>query len=309
MKCPNCGKELRDGARFCAECGASIPPAPASPERDRLERDSTTTPLPEAAPVDPGENLRRAKQAYKEARRAAGKSGVPKVVGAIVVALAFAGAGAAGTWAVLDGPSAPADGRVSELEEQVANLQEQLDEAHAQLDESQAGQPGDADASTGSSPEGSSEDDLGTASVPKGASEALVGTWTGEMTSTEPRWTYNKRCYGAKGHPISITITSLDSTGQLKLNVTLLYHGHEASQTNDAETTEGDRVETFENVTSTYSVEDGYSFRLDFGEDSYAEVTVTPGTKTVDTSRYTVLVESHFDGSQIATDTYTVTKS
>lgn len=324
MKCPNCGSELRDGARFCAECGARLSVAPpdatacesAAPDATRAMPAAGPSPAPaparQEAPADPGEELRRARQAYRDARRAAGKSNVPKVVGGIVLALALLAGGAGAAWYVLGGVPSPDDGRAGELEQQVTDLQGQLDDARGQLEEAQeqleearAGQQAEP-ADEGS---GAPSDEAGTAAVPAGAREALVGTWTGEMTSVEPHGWERKRCYGAKGRPISIEIVELETTGQMKLNVTVLYHGHEAGSDNDAETTDGDRYETFQNVTSTYNVEEGYGFRLDYGEGNYADVTVTPGTKNVETSRYTVAVKSVFDGNSIVTDSYTVEKA
>lgn len=327
MKCPNCGNELRDGARFCAECGARLSattPAAAAPVFDATQAmpaaAATASPAQETARQemsgDPDEELRRARRAYCDARRAAGKSNVPRVVGGIVLALALLGGGAGAAWYALRGAPSADGGSAAELEQQVADLQAQLDEAQAQVEEAQA-QLEEAraqadDAQTGpQADEGldTTTDDVGTSAVPAGAREALVGTWTGEMTSVEPLGWNRKRCYGAKGHPISIDIVELEATGQMKLNVTVLYHGHEPGSDNDAETTDGDRYETFQNVTSTYNVEEGYSFRLDYGEGNYAEVTVTPGTKNVETSRYTVAVTSVFDHVDVVTDSYTIEKA
>lgn len=51
----------------------------------------------EEAPSDPKEELRRAKAAYADARRAAGKSNAPKIVAACPGAALLVGAGAGAT--------------------------------------------------------------------------------------------------------------------------------------------------------------------------------------------------------------------
>ena len=51
MFCPNCGKEIPDGAAFCGECGTSLA-APASPVESAPEA-APVEPAPEAAPEAP----------------------------------------------------------------------------------------------------------------------------------------------------------------------------------------------------------------------------------------------------------------
>jgi hypothetical protein len=53
MNCPSCSAPLKPGARFCAECGATVPQAPAYTDKTMI-----ATPLPPAgdrtAPMSPG---------------------------------------------------------------------------------------------------------------------------------------------------------------------------------------------------------------------------------------------------------------
>lgn len=51
MFCPNCGKEIPDGAAFCGECGTSLA-APAAPVESAPEA-APVEPAPEAAPEAP----------------------------------------------------------------------------------------------------------------------------------------------------------------------------------------------------------------------------------------------------------------
>ena len=65
MKCPTCGHENRDGARFCQSCGAVLTtPAPAGPDvAQRPTKPLARSPAPQAAPSAPLSDTRPLTQA------------------------------------------------------------------------------------------------------------------------------------------------------------------------------------------------------------------------------------------------------
>ena len=51
MKCPNCGNELSDTAKFCTSCGTSIPEAAPAAEAQPAVEPEAPAAEPEAAPA------------------------------------------------------------------------------------------------------------------------------------------------------------------------------------------------------------------------------------------------------------------
>ena len=83
-------------------------------------------------------------------------------------------------------------------------------------------------------------------------SQDYVGTWAGELDST--RSDGSGRCYGAQENPLQIEIKSIDSTGRMKLDVTVLYHGHKPGESlSDVDEHAGDVVQEFLDLTATFA--------------------------------------------------------
>ena len=69
----------------------------------------------------------------------------------------------------------------------------------------------------------------------------LVGTWSGELTSTESS---SSKCYGARSHKFEVTIDSVgdaSSNGKVTGSITVLAHYH-GKLTNKADSSEGDKL-------------------------------------------------------------------
>ena len=71
MKCPNCGNELSDTAKFCTSCGTSIPAAPAAEEAPVAEEAPAAEAQPAAEPEAPAAEPEAAPAAPAEEAAAA----------------------------------------------------------------------------------------------------------------------------------------------------------------------------------------------------------------------------------------------
>lgn len=208
------------------------------------------------------EEYRRAKQAYKEARKNAGKSYMPAIAAGVVVAilLSATSAGAAGYY--VKQSTEPDVAKVQELTDQLNDANEQIESLKSQLADakkaassaSSAASSTSGSTSTGSSASTGSDatSTSGTASsVDLSRPETFVGTWQGKLTATE--WTSGTNCYGGDKNPAVIKITNVNSsTGQVTLDASLTYHGHtNEGASGSSATIDGDDYETYTGITGT----------------------------------------------------------
>ena len=322
MRCPVCGADVPDGAKFCRACGSPVenvttvrPPV----------ADTVPAPAPrpdfEEAPSDPKEELRRAKAAYADARRAAGKSNAPKIVAACLGAALLVGAGAGATWFLMDEQARQAGDRMDELQSQLDDVNERLQEETARADaaESSAEQDSGRPAVTPEAPGAGAASDAGADSdagsgtddeASLGNSQSFVGTWTGELKEVSTPY---GNCFGASTHPLKITIKSINSsTGQMKADVEVLFHGHDTID-DDADTVDGDRVVTFEDLTGTFEGDGDFRLKGNIDADDEYVVIEAEAEEYSYGVRLEVAVESWspdmFHTKQIQVDSYDLSKA
>ena len=267
MKCPSCGADVPEGAKFCRSCGG-----PLGDDRDattvrRPVAETVPAPAPSPRPEGPDDGD------GPKGRRRGGKSRAAKVIGACLAGALLVGAGAGAVWFLMDEQARKTGEQVEELQGQLDEMSERLEEEAERADAAEADaaaaagqdtpdQPSAPAAGTGDSGEDDDESDNGV--------QSFVGTWTGELSSIKSSYA---NCYGASEHPLKITIKSIDeNTGQLKADVEVLYHGHESVRT-DTDSSEGDRVMEFEDLTGTFSRDDGFELFANVdGDSSYVKI-------------------------------------
>ena len=296
--CTSCGSKVEPSAQVAAQAPSSpqmpsdayqtpeatpVPSAWQAPASTAQAPDATAAQPPENAPltetrVSPAvedtatsreegerrddEEYRRAKEAYKEARKNAGKSYMPAIAAGVVVAilLSATSAGAAGYY--VKQATEPDAAKVQELTDQLNDANEQIESLKSQL--ADAKKAASSASSTSSSATGStstessastgsdSSSSAGAASsVDLSRPETFVGTWQGKLTATE--WTSGTNCYGGDKNPAVIKITNVNSsTGQVTLDASLTYHGHtNEGASGSSATIDGDDYETYTGITGT----------------------------------------------------------
>ena len=78
--------------------------------------------------------------------------------------------------------------------------------------------------------------------------DEMVGTWNGELISTENVEHSNGECYGAKGSPMQLVVNTADSqTGTITADLTFLAHCH-YREDNPIQSSEGDKTITLEDI-------------------------------------------------------------
>lgn len=318
MFCQSCGAEMPNGSTFCTKCGNKLdqsPEASAAPTAPMPTVAATPAPLPvnesassagaattsasEATPVD----YKAAKAAYKQARKDAGKSRKPLIIGIAIAVVVLVGAGAAGMWALMG-----AFGDGSEPGEAVAP--EQVENTEAAAEDAEAPVAEDADAGAASAEEGpSSKAESASAAAVSSASGAAVadggiekwtGTWSGNLTSTDSFYPYY-RCYGAEDVPMVLNIAAITEAGKVTADATFLFHGHSFDELQgDVESVTGDEVIELTNLVGTFD-ERGFSMHGEAPDKSAVTLKVTPLE-----SSETVLSVSV--SGEYATDTYELRK-
>lgn len=262
------------------EAKRPVPAGPVEPERAEAKSEDKERQKAEraAAKAQVEADYREAKAQLKSARKRAGKSNAPKIVGGIVLGLALVAGGAAGGWFFAHQWG---EQQIGQLQTQLSSTQKQLNQANDQVS--------------------------ATTSILNGGSRAYSGSWSGELISTLGAAT--KRCYGASEKPMSMNIESISATGQMELSVDVLYHGHEtATLPNDAKSSAGDAMVRSGQITSTFSSK-SFTFRVDAGKDgNYAVVTVSPTTSADAHIQLGVVVESYYKDSLVETDQYLLKK-
>lgn len=294
---PGLTQTVLDPAAAARNAAAGSDPAPAETDKERRRRLKA--------------EVKRTRQAYRDARKAAGKSSAPKVAAGVVLALALLAGGAGGAWAYMS-----QQGRQQEtaLQKKIDDLQAKVDEAEKAAAGAQASNDEGASAAASSSADSATVVEGTAASTDFSSYSGYVGTWTGDLTKTvyNPYGGAKGLCYGAKGHPLKIDIKEIDSTGHMKLSVSVLYHGHgpEPIKDNDADTVDGDTYLTFDDVTSTFDEEDGFEFTLaPEGENNKIEVKVKPKADSTSTKKFEAEVESYYHSTAVQeTDTYVIQK-
>ena len=125
MKCPICGSEIEGKSKVCGVCGSDL----AHRARRTGAHAASRLPYDPHVEIDKDSiqrstvaELKETKAAYKEARRNAGKSNAPKIIGVLLAMVLAAGAGAAGTWYFMS----------KNTESAVTGMQAALDEATAE---------------------------------------------------------------------------------------------------------------------------------------------------------------------------------
>lgn len=277
MHCNNCGIELSDGTQFCPNCGNKVE-APTVSVTTAPAQAAAPAPTPAAVPADnSGEptmskaEFKEAKNAYKQARRAAGKSHKPMVIGIIIAIIVVAALASFATWYFMSQQGTPESA-----------------EPAAQVQTSQA-------SSAGSAVEDADD-----------PYAKYLGTWEGELTSTEG--SYSGRCYGAEDEGMELTIESISKSGRMKASAKILYHGHAPiASGDDVDTLSGDAETAIDDLTGTFD-ESGFTFNGALKRDGdKVEIRVTP--KIVgSTIEYEVEVKSYYDDKWSETDTFTLTK-
>lgn len=137
-----------------------------------------------------------------------------------------------------------------------------------------------------------------------------VGEWEGELVSTSTYWPSDGcRDYAAMAYPMKLTVVSIESTGRLKAEASVLYHGYSRKLLEgDVDTHDGDQVFSGSDLTSTFK--EG-SFSLKFNCNS-PENYVTIQVKTVESDsgdvQYECKVESYFEDTAQFTDVYRLSR-
>lgn len=294
-KCTNCGNDIADDAQFCGKCGSAQPTqaaaagAPIAVDAAGPVSQAEGSAGEQAAPSEGNAGYKDAKAAYKQARRDAGKSNKPIIVLVIIGIIVVAAAAVAATL-FFTGQNQPEP--EAQVEEVVA--EEPEPEAEPATDESDAIDPSSA-----------SEEAVlsATAGDYDGPYASYVGTWKGQMVSTEGGG--YKRCYGAEGQEMVLTIASISPTGHMKASIELLYHGHSAVDRSDVDSSDGDKRVTFSDLTGTFDTE-GFEFSIPVGtgDDNRVEIEVEE-----DGSVLVATVTSYYQDDRAETDTYELVKA
>lgn len=258
------------------------------------------------------DEVRRTRDAYRNARKAAGMSNGPKVAAVIIAAIIIAAGGATASYAYMNQQAQGQQQRVDELQKQVDELTAAQTAAATKAQSAPA-----TSAATKAAPAQTTSVAVSGSAAATGYSafSDYVGTWTGEMTETvSPRAVgTNHRCYGAKGNPIVIDVKSIDPSGQMTLSVKVLFHGHDPeSLKGDVASSEGDKYLSFDNLTSTFDAEDGFEVNIEPDSSTKIVIKAKPTTSgTGSSNAFEVEAESYgtTDGTVGVVDTYTVTKS
>lgn len=223
------------------------------------------------------QEFRDAKVAYKQARKAAGKSRKPLVIAIIIVLLIVAGGAAAATWYFMDQQMSSQQAEKTAAEEAT---QEQPAEPNDSVVESESESP----------------------------YAKFVGEWEGSLTSTVAGIGLGKRCYGAEDEPMQLDIQSISESGRVKASAEFLFHGHEYnSDSSDADTMTGDAMVEVKDLTSTFD-RNGFEFTASVPK-SNGKVIIRVVPKSGTTSdELEVTVTSEFDDRQAEKDTYLLTR-
>lgn len=294
-KCDNCGSELAEGAQFCGKCGSAQDASGADATQAMLTADGQQTQAGNTsagkgapAAAAPASSYKDAKAAYKQARKDAGKSNKPVIILVIMGIIVIAAAAVAATLFITGQNQ-------SEPETQV----EEVVAAEPEPEAEPATGEGDSSDSSSISDEAVLS---ATAGDYDGPYASYVGTWKGQMVSTEGGG--YKRCYGAEGQEMVLTITSISATGHMKASIELLYHGHSAIDRSDVDSSDGDKRVTFSDLTGTFDTE-GFEFSIPVGtgEDNRVEIEVEE-----DGSALIATVTSYYQDDRAETDTYELTK-
>lgn len=129
-----------------------------------------------------------------------------------------------------------------------------------------------------------------------------IGKWSGGLVSTETTRS-SPKCYGGEAQEMTLDITKISDAGRVSMDVTLLYHGHDASRlTTDAQTVPGDSMETFSDVTATFDPA-GFTATMPMADDEgEMKIEVRPAQGT--DSGIEVIVTSKLGLSPSIIDTY-----
>ena len=236
--------------------------------------------------------VKEAKAAYNDARKAAGKSNAPKVIGIIVALLVVAGVAAGVTWWLMGNNASGA----------AASSSSSSSSASSSADESSASDEASSEASSAASSEasGAASSAAGTAasgaassaasaesstasSAAAGGLASYVGTWNG--TFTEQVDYSGHHCYGAEKVPFELTITDVGNSGRVTADMKVLYHGHGRVDQADIQSSNEDLVLEFKGLVGTIDSNGRFEFAADAPEGrgeikiKFATVDKTDGTR------------------------------
>lgn len=329
LTCPNCGREVQmtfddpvdapaqtDGraadraggeqkdARSASPAAAATRPAGAAAGAQRAPSsgsDASAKTSKEQRKADKRTKkaakaeVKRTKSAYKNARKAAGKSAMPRIVVLVVALLLAAAAGAYGMW------SYSVSNGIPFTDQQAAQAGDNAAEG------SGADAASDSAAAESSSTEGeSASESASSSSLANDDADAYVGTWRGDMTQTKNESIGNDyRCYGASANPLEMTITQVDASGRIKANVKVLLHNHRTDNlSSDSDSVDGDQVVELKNLTGT--LKNGtFKFTPDISDYmADGNLTISASVDSDDGSKLDVLVS--LDG--VEDDEYVLSK-
>lgn len=266
-------------------------------ESYEVSRDPEMTPVAQvlgdgriAYDVLPGDNedipekdakveLKEAKAAYKNARKAAGKSAAPKVIAIIIAIIAVAGAGAGVMWW---------------FSGQQASLMSSQSSSSAYP--ASPSTPKDASSSLSSK-------------SAQGGIESYEGVWKGSLVEAT-KYAFVGCCYGAEKYPLVLNVKKVSNTGSVTADAEVLFHEHEDLNVSDAASTDGDVYIELKDLVGSLSADGEFTFKEGLDKrGEYEEVMIS--VKTIDmpdgSRTLEVIVDSQVIGGH-ATDLYTLRK-
>ena len=117
-----------------------------------------------------------------------------------------------------------------------------------------------------------------------------------------------EKCYGATNNALELTISSVSSTGQVKGNFKVLYHGHPGNHLNaDVDTCDGDAMVAISDSTSTFST-GGFKVFGEIGSHKNRFKGNLSITESGDSLRVTLELVSYLEDGATVTDAYLLTK-
>lgn len=270
---------------------------------------------PERVAATPEDEVKKAKAAYKDAKKAAGKSSAPKVIAIIVIVVVVAAAIAGGFWYM----NQQSQAAIQEAQDQAAAAQAEADAANQRADDAEAAAAdaakSSASASSASSAAASSASSSASSSSASsdasaaGGIASYVGTWQGDLLEVT-KYAAQARCYGAEGHPLVLEITESNATGSIKANAKVLFHDHPLLTGSDASSSEGDDYIEVKDLVGTLDSSGSFKFFREFperGTNREIEISAKTVDKVDGTRTLEVTVDSKTNGGH-ATDSYILTR-